>query len=149
MNPTDGHRKHARNERDERNERNERDEPDDRDELDEREERDEREGKDEEGGRGERDGRGEPDRVSAAEALRGAVEQLTGLLGRAPETVSALTPTETGWTARIEFVEVERVPETTSVLASYEVALGHDGQLLGYERGKRYTRAQIDDKDGG
>ncbi|MER6477648.1 gas vesicle protein [Streptomyces filamentosus] len=149
MNTTDGHRKHARNERNERDELDDRDELDEQDELDDPEERDEREGKDEEGGRGERDGRGEPDRVSAAEALRGAVEQLTELLGRAPETVSALTPTETGWTARIEFVEVERVPETTSVLASYEVALGHDGHLLGYERGKRYTRAQIDDKDGG
>ncbi|MFJ9822941.1 gas vesicle protein [Streptomyces sp. NPDC101160] len=82
--------------------------------------------------------------MPAADALRYAVEQLTGLLGRTPESVSALKPTDQGWAAEIEVVEVERIPETTSVIAIYEVALGPDGQLLGYERGKRYTRAQVD-----
>ncbi|MER5204718.1 gas vesicle protein [Streptomyces sp. NPDC002825] len=85
------------------------------------------------------------DRVPAADAVRYAVEQLTELLGRSPESVSALRPTKDGWTAQVEVLEIERIPETTSVLASYEVALGADGQLLGYERGKRYTRAQVDD----
>ncbi|MFI8824773.1 gas vesicle protein [Streptomyces sp. NPDC053431] len=83
-------------------------------------------------------------RVSAAEALRVGVRQLSELLGRSPESVSALAPTEEGWKAQIEVVEIERIPETTSVMASYEVALRPDGQLLGYERGKRYTRAQVD-----
>ncbi|MFG3346288.1 gas vesicle protein [Streptomyces sp. NPDC048018] len=85
-----------------------------------------------------------PERVPATEALRLGVQQLTELLGRTPESVSGLKPTEEGWTAQIEVVEIERIPETTSVLASYEVALRSDGQLLGYERGKRYTRAQVD-----
>lgn len=49
MNTTDGHRKHARNERTERDELDDRDELDEQDELDDPEERDEREGKDEEG----------------------------------------------------------------------------------------------------
>nr|WP_256962107.1 gas vesicle protein [Streptomyces sp. NRRL B-24572] len=87
------------------------------------------------------------DRVPPAEAMRNAVEQLTELLGRSPESVSALRPTENGWTAQVEVLEIERIPETTSVLASYEVALSADGQLLGYERGKRYTRAQVDQND--
>lgn len=82
--------------------------------------------------------------MSATEALRYATEQLTELLGRRPESVSALKPTDNGWTAEVEVVELERVPETTSVMASYEVVLGPGGELLGYERGKRYTRAQID-----
>ncbi|MFB7863034.1 gas vesicle protein [Streptomyces sp. NPDC056069] len=84
------------------------------------------------------------DRVPPTEALRVGVEQLTALLGRTPESVSSLKPTDEGWTAQIEVVEIERIPETTSVMASYEVALRSDGQLLGYERGKRYTRAQVD-----
>ncbi|MEU8525988.1 MULTISPECIES: gas vesicle protein [Streptomyces] len=75
------------------------------------------------------------------------MEQLSDLLGRTPESVSALRPTDQGWAAEIEVVELERIPETTSVMASYEVALGPDGQLLGYERGKRYTRAQVDKKE--
>ncbi|MGW0118555.1 gas vesicle protein GvpO [Streptomyces sp. NPDC003327] len=82
--------------------------------------------------------------MSATDALRSAVEQLTALLGRRPESVSSLKPTEQGWTAEVEVVEVERIPETTSVMASYEVALGPDGQLLEYKRGRRYTRSQVD-----
>ncbi len=85
--------------------------------------------------------------MPVGEAVRHAVEQLSDLLGRTPESVSAVKPTDSGWTAQVEVVEIERVPETTSVLASYEVALGTDGQLLGYERGKRYTRAQVDQND--
>lgn len=86
-------------------------------------------------------------RVSATEAIRSAAEQLTELLGRRPESVSALKPTEDGWEARVEVVEVERIPETTSVMASYNVVLDPAGQLLGYERGHRYTRAQTDRDD--
>ncbi|MFF9628897.1 gas vesicle protein GvpO [Streptomyces fradiae] len=90
---------------------------------------------------------GAADRVSATEALRQATRQLAELLGRSPESVSALKPTDQGWTATVEVLELERVPETSSVMASYEVALGPRGELLGYERGKRYTRAQIDRRD--
>ncbi|MFD7402447.1 gas vesicle protein [Streptomyces sp. NPDC059866] len=89
----------------------------------------------------------QPERVSAAEAMRQATEQLTELLGRPPESVSALKPTDEGWEAEIEVVELERIPETTSVLASYEVVMDPAGQLLAYERGRRYTRAQIDRGD--
>lgn len=84
------------------------------------------------------------DRVSATDALRSAAEQLTQLLGRAPESVSALKPTEQGWEAEIEVVELERVPDTSSVMASYQVVLDPAGKLLAYERARRYTRAQID-----
>ncbi|WP_229865419.1 gas vesicle protein GvpO [Streptomyces spinoverrucosus] len=90
----------------------------------------------------------ENERVSAAEAMRQATEQLTELLGRRPESVSALKPTDDGWEAEVEVVELERIPETTSVLASYEVALDPAGQLLAYKRGRRYTRAQIDRNEG-
>ncbi|MFC9912279.1 gas vesicle protein [Streptomyces sp. NPDC127197] len=89
----------------------------------------------------------QPERVSAAEAMRQATEQLTELLGRPPESVSALKPTDQGWEAEVEVVELERIPETTSVMASYEVVLDPAGQLMGYERGRRYTRAQLDRGD--
>ncbi|MFE7759845.1 gas vesicle protein [Streptomyces sp. NPDC057438] len=90
--------------------------------------------------------RSEPaeERVSAPEAMRNAIEQLAELLGRAPESVSALKPTEEGWEAQVEVLELERVPQTTSVMAAYRVALDPAGKLLAYERGRRYTRAQVD-----
>ncbi|GHH88445.1 gas vesicle protein GvpO [Streptomyces capitiformicae] len=84
------------------------------------------------------------DRVSAPEAMRSAIEQLTELLGRAPESVSALKPTEEGWEANVEVEELERIPQTSSVMASYQVVLDPAGKLLAYERGRRYTRAQVD-----
>ncbi|MEU2674316.1 gas vesicle protein [Streptomyces sp. NPDC007164] len=85
-----------------------------------------------------------PRRVSAPQAMRYAAEQLQELLGRAPESVSALKPTEDGWQADVEVLELERVPGTTSVMASYRVMLDKDGELVSYERTRRYTRGQID-----
>ncbi|MER6104089.1 gas vesicle protein [Streptomyces sp. NPDC001832] len=83
-------------------------------------------------------------RVSAPRAMRYAAEQLQELLGRAPESVSAVKPTEDGWQADVEVLEVERVPATTSVMASYRVTLDKAGELVAYERTRRYARGQID-----
>jgi hypothetical protein len=77
-------------------------------------------------------------------AIRSAAGQLQELLGRAPESVSALKPTETGWEADVEVLDLERVPETTSVMATYRVTLDKEGDLVGYERTRRHTRGQID-----
>ncbi|MFD8820954.1 gas vesicle protein [Streptomyces sp. NPDC059605] len=82
--------------------------------------------------------------VSAPQAMRRAAEQLRGLLGRAPESVSAVRPTDDGWQADIEVLELERVPSTTSIMASYRVLLDEEGELVAYERTRRYTRGQID-----
>jgi hypothetical protein len=84
------------------------------------------------------------ERVPATEAMRSAAEQLAELLGQAPESVSSLKPTEQGWEAEVEVEELERVPSTSSVMASYHVVLDPAGKLLAYERARRYTRAQID-----
>jgi hypothetical protein len=76
--------------------------------------------------------------------MRSATQQLEGLLGKAPESVSAVRPTDDGWEAEVEVLELNRVPETTSVMASYRVTLDADGELMAYERIRRYTRAQTD-----
>lgn len=76
--------------------------------------------------------------------MRTAAEQLTELLGRAPDSVSALKATNDGWEADVEVLELERVPETTSVMATYRVSLDKEGDLVAYERTRRYTRGQID-----
>ncbi|MEU1534145.1 gas vesicle protein [Streptomyces fagopyri] len=81
---------------------------------------------------------------TAASAMRSAAGQLEELLGRTPESVSAIKPTEDGWEVEVEVLEVQRIPETTSVLGSYRVTLSARGELLAYERTRRYTRGQID-----
>ncbi|MFB7243432.1 gas vesicle protein [Streptomyces populi] len=91
------------------------------------------------------DGKTAPSRSgSPARAIRSAVEQLGLLLGRAPESVSAIKPTDGGWEADVEVLELERIPETTSVMATYRVTLDEEGDLVAYERKHRYTRGQID-----
>ncbi|TXS52885.1 gas vesicle protein [Streptomyces sp. t39] len=84
---------------------------------------------------------------TAAGAMRSAAVQLQELLGRPPESVSALRPTDDGWEAYVEVLELERIPETTSVMGSYRVTLDTDGDLVSYERTRRYTRGQIDRRD--
>ncbi|KAB1990647.1 gas vesicle protein GvpO [Streptomyces triticiradicis] len=81
---------------------------------------------------------------SPARAIRSALEQLGLLLGRAPESVSAIKPTDDGWEADVEVLELERIPETTSVMATYRVTLDEEGDLVAYARKRRYTRGQID-----
>ncbi|MET7609488.1 gas vesicle protein [Streptomyces seoulensis] len=76
--------------------------------------------------------------------MRTASEQLTELLGRSPDSISSLKPTNDGWEADVEVLELERVPDTTSVMATYRVSLDKEGDLVAYERTRRYTRGQID-----
>ncbi|MFE5914384.1 gas vesicle protein [Streptomyces wedmorensis] len=82
--------------------------------------------------------------TGAAAAMRAAVEQLAELLGRAPESVSSLRPSEDGWEAQVEVLELERIPDTTSILASYKVTIDAEGELISYERTRRYSRGMID-----
>ncbi len=83
-------------------------------------------------------------RISLPTAMRSAARQLGELLQCQAVQVSAVKATEAGWSAKVEVVEVERIPETTSVMASYRVALDSDGELVSYERTRRYARGQLD-----
>ncbi|MCQ4043726.1 gas vesicle protein [Streptantibioticus rubrisoli] len=77
-------------------------------------------------------------------AMRAAASQLSELLQCQAIQVSAIKATEEGWSANVEVVEIERIPDTTSVMASYRVALDSDGELVSYERTHRYARGQLD-----
>ena len=79
-------------------------------------------------------------RVSGARAAQLAQAQLQELTGQASESVSGLSRTPDGWAVMVEVVELERVPRTTDILASYRVELDDDGELMGYERVSRYYR---------
>nr|WP_308293167.1 gas vesicle protein [Streptomyces sp. TS71-3] len=83
-------------------------------------------------------------RISVAEAMRRAMRELAGLLDREPDSVSAIKATDDGWTATVEVVELERVPDTVSLMASYRVDMDGQGELLGYEKTERYPRGRAD-----
>ncbi|NYI06105.1 gas vesicle protein GvpO [Allostreptomyces psammosilenae] len=82
--------------------------------------------------------------LTAAQAIRRASEQLRELLGRELDSVSGLRRGADGWEVDVEVVELPRVPDSTSVLASYRVDLARDGELVGYARTRRYSRGQLD-----
>lgn len=78
-------------------------------------------------------------------AARRASQRLSALTGHEIDGVSAVSPHEGGWHVRVDVVEVPRIPDTTSLMATYEVDLDHAGRLLQYERVRRYRRCATDD----
>ncbi|MFD8151354.1 gas vesicle protein [Streptomyces sp. NPDC001046] len=88
-------------------------------------------------------------RPSPMEVLRQARGQLAELTGMEAESVSSFEQTEEGWSLEVEVLELERVPDTMSLMASYQVELDPEGQLTGYKRVRRYERGRSDARRGG
>jgi hypothetical protein len=80
----------------------------------------------------------------ARRTVQRAREQLEALLERPVESVSSFERTHDGWLVTLEVVEVSRIPESTDVLASYELELDDDRNLRRYARVRRYNRSQAD-----
>ncbi|WP_167151592.1 gas vesicle protein [Streptomyces sp. MBT27] len=85
-----------------------------------------------------------PSKPSMRVVMGNAVEELCDLLRCPSGSVSAIKPSDSGWTADIEVLELERIPDTSSVMASYRVQLDERGELTGYERTRRYQRGAVD-----
>ncbi|WDV55629.1 gas vesicle protein [Streptomyces coeruleorubidus] len=89
------------------------------------------------------------DRPNPMEVLRQARGQLEELTGMTAESVSSFEQTEHGWALEVEVLELERVPDTMSLLASYQVELDDQGQLTGYRRVRRYERGRSEPRRSG
>ena len=74
--------------------------------------------------------------------LSGARDALAQLTGRPIDAVSGVEPTDDGYRVTVEVLELERVPSTTDVLATYVVDVDSDGELLSFTRTHRYYRNQ-------
>jgi hypothetical protein len=79
-------------------------------------------------------------RARASQVAAQAASELLELTGKGVEGVTGLERTDDGWTVQVEVVEVRRIPDTTDVLALYEVETDTQGSLLGYRRLRRYAR---------
>lgn len=64
------------------------------------------------------------------------------------ESVSAISRVDDGngggWAVTLELLELSRIPDTTSVLGSYEAVLDANGDLIEAKRVRRYSRNQTD-----
>ena len=85
--------------------------------------------------------------MNGTEAAQAAVRHLADLTGRETEAVVGLDKDDDGWRIVLETVELRRVPSTTDVHATYEVALDTDGELSGCRRVQRYSRGATREKE--
>ncbi|NTW00106.1 MAG: gas vesicle protein [Oscillochloris sp.] len=80
---------------------------------------------------------------SVPEIANRAKDQLSSLTGLKPSTVSSLIHNDDGWHIVAELIELKRIPESADILATYEAVLDEKGNLVSYQRTRRYTRGQI------
>ncbi len=85
--------------------------------------------------------------MTAAEAAKAALLQIAELTAKRPEGVTEVERSEDGWTVGIELVEDQRIPSSADILATYEITIDADGQLLSYRRVRRYARGRGDTEE--
>jgi len=86
-------------------------------------------------------------KLSPPEVVGRARRQIEELFGKPVETVSGFGHPEDnggGWTVTLELLELPRIPDTTSLLGTYEATLDADGNLVDARRLRRYPRNQYD-----
>ena len=82
--------------------------------------------------------------LSAAEAAATASRHVAELTGKPTQGVTALKPSEDGWTVGVEVLEDSRIPSSADILAMYEADVDMDGTLLSYQRLTTYPRGRGD-----
>jgi hypothetical protein len=77
--------------------------------------------------------------------IQSVTEDVERVTGQEVEWVSGFERSEDGWKLTLELVELRRIPETTSVLASYEATTDGDGNVTQLARKRRYVRNRTED----
>jgi hypothetical protein len=85
----------------------------------------------------------EDGKLSAGELSLAALSTVQELTGYRPEAVTALEWDGEFWRITVDALELERIPNTTDLLGSYEVQLDENGTLRGYRRTRRFQRGQV------
>src|SRR3954451_11897546 len=81
-------------------------------------------------------------RMSARDLTLTAKRTVLDLTGYRAESVSGFQWDGEAWLVTVDVCELERVPNTTDVMAAYVVQLDDQGGLLGYKRDHRFQRGQ-------
>ena len=87
--------------------------------------------------------------LTAREAVALVRDYITEMTEGEPVRMTSATPTdEGGWIIEIETVEDRRIPSSADILALYEMELDSSGEMLGYQRTRRYMRGQTGNGNG-
>ena len=82
-------------------------------------------------------------RLTARDAVALVRDYVTEMTEGEPVRMTSATPTEEGgWIIEVETVEDHRIPSSADILAIYEVEIDSSGEMLAYQRTKRYMRGQ-------
>lgn len=84
-------------------------------------------------------------RLKPLQLARSAAQQLEQVSGRKVDGVTGIEQAEGGWRVGLDLVEAARIPPATDVIGAYEVVVDDDGDLIRYERIRRYIRGQAGD----
>jgi Gas vesicle synthesis protein GvpO len=84
------------------------------------------------------------DQQHGIQFARRVMHTLAELVGCPAEGITGIRSTDDGWVVEVEVLEVERLPETSDVLASYEVEIDNDGEIVEFHRLQRYLRSQTE-----
>lgn len=90
--------------------------------------------------------RAEPERLDARSAAARAAVCVQELTGRGAESVTSLDRTADGWQVGVEVLEARRIPDSTDILAVYQVVLDPEGELVSYRRDRRYHRGRANEE---
>jgi hypothetical protein len=85
-------------------------------------------------------------RMSARDLTLEAKRTIEELTGYTPEAVTGFQWDGEAWLVSVDVLELERVPNTTDVLATYIVQLDDRGALLGYKRDRRFVRGHGEER---
>jgi hypothetical protein len=84
-------------------------------------------------------------RMSARDLTLAARQTVEDLTGYKPEAVTGFQWDGETWLVSVDVCELERIPNTTDVMATYIVQLDDKGGLLGYKRDRRFERGHAQD----
>jgi hypothetical protein len=85
------------------------------------------------------------ERMSAKELTMVAKETVADLTGFPPESVSGFQWDGESWLVTVDVCELERIPSTTDVMATYVVQLDEHGGIVGYKRTRRFIRGHAEE----
>ena len=84
--------------------------------------------------------------MTAGQAAKAALREIAELTAKQPEGITGVERTEDGWAVGVELVEDQRIPSSSDILATYEIAIGPDGEMQAYRRIRRYARGRGDEE---
>lgn len=85
-----------------------------------------------------------PRKARLTDISRQAIQDFAELSGLTPESITGAKPTDDGWSLLVDVAELERVPATSTVMATYRVDVDREGHVVSYERLRRFSRNATD-----